>query len=154
MEAKTISTLDRSWEVAIPSEGTFSSDEVIDAYLKGQQDALENATRLIAKTLDEGVQQCAFISKEIISFLKNRSFSPSTAFLRINSPFSFDALIGVSEADFLSEEMFEVYEFITDLEEENNKEFFHISISVSDLGDDFDEEAIFADRYLLKLKDK
>lgn len=153
MSTKTILPIEGSWEVTIPSGDTFSSDEVIDAYFKGQQEALENASKLFAKTLEEGVQRCASLSKSVLAYLRTQGFSPTVAFLRINSAFDFDALIGVLEKDFLSDKIIETYSFISDLEEKNNKDFFHISFSISDLEVGFNEEAVFADRFLLKLKD-
>ena len=64
-----------NWELTSPKDKLFSSDHVIDAYLKGKDDGLEQQQKLIIEKLVSNINKAGKNTTEILSFLKLYSFS-------------------------------------------------------------------------------
>jgi hypothetical protein len=142
----------QSWELTSPKEKLFSSDHVIEAYLKGKQEGLEQAQKLMLNKLVQNINNSGSFTQQIISFLKENNLKPSSAFLKINSWDDFKILITLPEDDFVNEKILTAYDFISQFEDKVNEDLFHLEVSMTDVNDNFDEKCLKSDGFILKHK--
>jgi hypothetical protein len=141
-----------NWELTSPREKLFSSDHVIDAYLKGKNDGLEQQQKLIIEKLESNLNKAGKDTAEILAFLSENNLHPSEAYLRINSWDDFSVLIVLPQDEFLDPRMLEVYAHITQLESKVEEAMYHIQVSFCDTEDNIDEHYIRSDGFSLKYK--
>lgn len=141
-----------NWELTSPKEKMFSSDHVIDAYLKGKNDGLEQHQRLIFEKLVSNIDKAGKDTSEILTYLKKNKFNPLAAYLRINSWDDFSILIILPEKEFLDKSMLSVYDQISILENKVQEDMYHIQISISDTEDQIDDNYVRSDGFALKHK--
>ncbi|TDS11746.1 hypothetical protein [Sphingobacterium paludis] len=142
------------WEIQPSREGKYTENDVIDAFLKGKKTGLESYQRTLVKALNENVDKCGSYTEQILHHLKELGIESKDSFLRINKFDLFNVLICVSERDFLKEEFFSVYDFVTDFEDEKNTSdnTFAIQFSFLDFQTDYCINTINSDGYILKFK--
>jgi len=141
-----------NWEFTSPGEKLFSSDHVIDAYLKGKNEGLEHAQRLVIEKLIANIDKSGKNTRRILEFLKQISINPISAFLKINSWDDFSILIILPQSDYLGDKIILAYNFISELEEEVTEEFYHLQVSFCDTEDTIDSNSIRSDGFVLKHK--
>jgi hypothetical protein len=141
-----------NWELASPKDKLFSSDHVIDAYLKGKNDGLEQQQRLIIDKLVSNIKKAGRNTTDILSFLKKKKLNPISAYLRINSWDNFSILIILSQEEFLDKKMLSVYDYISELENKVDEDMYHIQVTFCDTEDNLDENYIRSDGFSLKHK--
>jgi len=141
-----------NWEFTSSEDKLFSTDHVIDAYLKGKNEGLEQQQRLIIEKLVSNIDKSGKYTTEVINFLKKKKLKPIAAFLKINSWDDFETLIIVPEKDFLNEKMLEVYKFISNLESRVSEDMYQLEISFCNQDEKIDEDYIRSDGYVLKHK--
>lgn len=141
-----------NWELASPKDKLFSSDYVIDAYLKGKNDGLEQQQRLIIDKLVSNINKAGKNTTDILSFLKKKKLNPISAYLRINSWDDFSILIILSKEEFLDKKMLIVYDYISELENKVDEDMYHIQVTFCDTEDNLDENYIRSDGFSLKHK--
>lgn len=141
-----------SWEFTSPKEKLFSSDHVIDAYLKGKNESLEQQQRLIIEKLISNINKSGKHTSEILTFLKKKEFNPFSAFLRINSWDDFSILIVLPQEEFLDEKILEIYNFISEFEQKVSEEMYQIQVTICDTDENIDENYIRSDGFALKHK--
>lgn len=140
------------WELTSPKDKLFSSDHVIDAYLKGKNDGLEQQQRLIIEKLVSNINKAGKHTTSILSFLRKKKLNPISAYLRLNSWDDFSILIILPQDEFLDKRILSVYNYISELENEVDEEMYHIHVSVCDTEDKIDENYIRSDGFALKHK--
>lgn len=141
-----------NWELTSPKDKLFSSDHVIDAYLKGKNDGLEQQQRLIIEKLVSNITKAGRDTTDILSFLKKKKLNPISAYLRINSWDDFSILIILPQVEFLDKKMLSVYDYISELENRVDEDMYHIQIAVCDTEDQIDDNYVRADGFALKHK--
>jgi hypothetical protein len=141
-----------NWELTSPKDKLFSSDHVIDAYLKGKNDGLEQQQRLIIEKLVSNINKAGKNTTDILSFLKKKKLSPISAYLRINSWDDFSILVILPQKEFLDKKMLSVYDYISELENKVDEDMYHIQVSVCDTEDNIDENYVRSDGFALKYK--
>jgi len=94
-----------NWEFTSPKDKTISSDHVIDAYLKGKKEGLEQAQKLMLDRLTQNINKSGIYTTELLNFLKKKKLNPISAFLKINSWDSFKVLLILPEKEFLSDKI-------------------------------------------------
>ncbi len=139
-----------NWEFTSPSEKLFSSDHVIDAYMKGQKSGLEQAQRLILEKLVSNINKASNNTTTIIDFIRKKSFNPIAAYLKINSFDDFAVLIVLPQLEFIDKKIFSVYDFISVLENKEKEELYQIQISICDTEDNIDENYVVSEGFNLK----
>lgn len=151
----TIDTLqtNKDWIQKSKAEDLFSSDEVINAYLKGKSEGFELQKKILLNKLTENINQATTATNQVIKFLKKNKFNSISAHLKINSFTDLSVLIMILEEDFLDSKMLEVYNFIAQLETNNDDGMYNLEFSFCDRNkSDFDENKLITDGYLLKHK--
>jgi hypothetical protein len=141
-----------NWELTSPKEKLYSSDHVIDAYLKGKDDGLEQQQRLIFEKLVSNIEKAGRDTSRVWTLLKDNRFSPIGAYLRINSWDDFSMLIILHQSDFLDERMLGVYEHISEIENDVEEDMYHIQVAICDTEDQIDENYVRSDGFALKFK--
>lgn len=141
-----------NWEFTSQKEKLFSSDHVIDAYLKGKNEGLEEAQKLVLEKLVANISKTGKHTTEILSFLKKKKFNPISAFLKINSWDDFTIMIVMPQNEFLDEKIIPVYDFISEFENKVAEDFYHIRFAICDTADKVDESYVRSDGYVLKHK--
>jgi len=143
-----------NWEVSEPKERMFTSDHVVDAYFKGKTAGLEEAEQLILKNLQENIESAGNLTSEVLNLLRTDfGFNPISARLKINSWSNFKILIVLPRAEFLNPKIFDLYDKLTDIENNSEKEFFKVSYSVFGASaDEINDSCLISDGYKLKHK--
>jgi len=141
-----------NWELTSPKDKLFSSDHVIDAYLKGKNDGLEQQQRLIIEKLVSNINKAGKDTTNILSFLKKKKLNPISAYLRINSWDDFSILVILPQEEFLGKKILIVYDYISELENKVDEDMYHIQVSLCDSADNIDENYIRSDGFALKHK--
>ncbi|TAF74431.1 MAG: hypothetical protein EAZ53_09330 [Bacteroidetes bacterium] len=141
-----------NWEFTSPKEKLFSSDHVIDAYLKGQKSGLEQAQRLILEKLVSNINKSGKNTTAILDFIRKKKFNPISAYLKINSFDDFAILIVLPQSEFIDKKIFSIYDFISELENKENEDLYHIQVSICDTEEGIDENYVRSDGFNLKHK--
>lgn len=141
-----------NWEITSPSERLYTQDHVIDAYLTGKKEALEQTEKLIVEKLKTNIDASGRYTNDILKNLKANSFNPIGAYLKINSWDSFSILLIIPEEEFLNSKIYSIYNYLTNLENEVNNDFYSLTVSIFDSNNDIDDECIKADGYNFKHK--
>ena len=142
-----------SWNLSDSHGGSFSADQMIDAYQKGKAAAIQQAQEAVANKMSSGLYKSGDMVIKAIGLLKELGLDPLSAFLRIGGNQEFQALIGLSEEDFLSEAMLEAYLKLAEMELAYGSEQFRITFSLADLEGEIDISAIHADGYIFELSE-
>lgn len=141
-----------NWEFTSPTERLYTSDHVIDAYLTGKKEALEQTERLIFDKLKSNINNSGSHTNEILKYLKKEKFNPIGAYLKINSWDDFSILLILPENEFLSDNIYSVYDYLTKLEDKVSSEFYKLNVSICDTDGEVDDSCIKADGFNLKHK--
>jgi CDP-glycerol glycerophosphotransferase (TagB/SpsB family) len=141
-----------NWEFTSPSERLYTSDHVIDAYLTGKKEALEQTEKLIVEKLKTNINNSGSHTNEILKHLKKQKFNPIGAYLKINSWDDFSILLVLHEDEFLSDKIYSVYDYLTELEDKVSSEFYKLNVSICDTDGEVDDSCIKADGFTLKHK--
>src|SRR5690606_3767408 len=126
-----------------------------DAYLKGKKTGLESQHRALVKALEQNVDKCGDYTEQILNYLKGLKIDPKDAFLRISKFDLLKVIICVPEKDFLNERFFEVYDYVSDFEDQNNSandNTFEIEFSFLDFQNDYCVKTLNSDGYILRFK--
>ncbi|UTA66668.1 hypothetical protein [Emticicia sp. 21SJ11W-3] len=145
-----IFTEQKGWSLTPSAENFFTSDHVIDAYIQGKKYGLEEKTRLIIKQLSQNINKSAENINAIFGVFKEHEIRTISGFLRVNDWEDFDILIVVSEEDYLSEKMLDLYNFIGEFEDKVKEDFYKLSVSIIGVADTFDEGCVSSDGYIFK----
>jgi len=151
MEAiKNHGSISENWIITEPKEVYFSSDKVIDAYMMGKKEGLEQAQKAMFSLLEKNLVKCHQLTSKISTILKKHKFNPVNAYLRIQSFDVFEVLITLPEKEFLADEFLFIYDEINQIETKESSDLFNVTFSFSDCGVDFDEKNLKSDGFTLK----
>ena len=152
MECAKVERQTQSW--ILTSKEDSLSNQLIDAYLNGKKDGIEQHQKLILKKLEENIEKSGSISLRLMKTLKENRFNPIDAFLRVNSWDRFDIMITVSEDEYMNEEFLEMFDVVSNIEKSSREELYGVFISFCSINKFFDEQNVSSDGYLLKLGKK
>jgi hypothetical protein len=153
MEAiKEILSAPSKWTLA-PRENIYSCDQVIDAYLKGKSDGIQQAQKLVVRELDRNVSKTIEQADLLVEHLTSNGFHPISAYIKIDDWDSFTILMPVPDEEWCDMRFLEVFNYIKDAEERASSEFYNLEIhpfGISDEPDSFNEQLVFYDGFILK----
>lgn len=141
-----------NWDFTSPKDIFFSSDHVIDAYLKGKNDGLEQGQKLILDKLIININKSGKHTSDIFKFLKSKKFNPISAYLKITSWDDFTILFVLPEREFIDKKIISIYDYISDFETKVAEDLYYLQIIICDSTDKIDEDYIKSDGFVLKHK--
>lgn len=143
-----------NWELSEPKDRMFTSDHVVDAYFEGKTEGLKHAEQLILKSLQENIETAGNITSAVLKTMRNDfGFTPISARLKIDSWSNFKILILLPKSEFLSPKIFDLYDTITQIENETSKEFFQVNYSIFGFADNINDGCLISDGYQLRHKE-
>jgi hypothetical protein len=149
IEKQTSINID-DWQLSTNGEKLFSADAVIDAYLKGKSDQLEQSQKALMKQLETNIQKASGNTVKVLEYLSSQGLSPIAAHLKPTSFDSMEVLITLPEEDYLSEKITTIYEHVSTLEEAFSEELYQINFSLTDETPHFNEALLKCDGYFWK----
>ena len=138
-----------SW---VPTKEDSFSNQLIDAYLNGKKDGMEQYKKLEISKMEENIKKTGIVASYILNTFKNNKFAPIDAYLRVNSFDRFDIMVTVPEDDCLKENFLDMYDVISDIETKSKEEFYMVFISICSINNYFDEQIVISDGYSWKLE--
>jgi len=141
-----------NWELTSPKDLQFSSDQVIDAYLKGKQEGLELQQKLVVEKLMSNIAKAGNHTSELLEIIKNKSLNPVSAYLRINSWDDYTILVVLPQSEFLDPRTLDLYDYISEMESEVEEDMYRIQVSLCDTVSEINEQYVRSDGFALKHK--
>jgi hypothetical protein len=155
MEAiKEILSNPSKWTLA-PGEQVYSCDQVIDAYLKGKSEGIQQAQKLIMRQLDQNVGKTVEQTDLLIEHLASKGFHPLAAYIKIDDWDSFNVLVTVPDEEWCDIRFLEVFDYIMKEEERAENEFYTVETNFCGIPNDpdsFNEKLVFFDGFIFKRK--
>ena len=143
-----------SWEIESPAEREkfFSSDAVIDAYLKGKKDGLEKEQKLVFQKFDENIKLSKNSTNQLYAHLIKGGFKPLGAYIKFESWDKFSSLIAVSEEDYVTDDFLNIYEYAAGHEGSVCTETYTLNFTFMPVSDQGFEKSLWCDGYIFRLK--
>jgi hypothetical protein len=153
MEAiKEILSSPSKWTIA-PHESVYSCDQVIDAYLKGKSDGVQQTQKLIAKQLDDNIKKTLVQTDRLVSHILSIGFHPQAAYMRIDGWDAFTILVTLPDDEWCDERFLEVFAYVCESEEILSGDFYSLETlfcGVPSSGS-LDEESVTLDGFIFKM---
>lgn len=139
------------WGLTSPKEDLFSGDDLINAYIQGKKEGLEQTKKLVFDHLIKNIEKSGNHVAEVFVFLKENNFTPLSAYLKINSWDDLSIMLIIPEKEFIEDRVLKVYDFLTDFEENVKEELYSLEFNICDTEEDnLNEQHIISDGYFLK----
>jgi len=129
---------------------SFTANDVLNAYFKGQSDMRKKEKDAFTKILHENLKKTEYELEKLLTECKSLSISPLAAYLRIKSNIEFDLLLFVTTEDIVSENIKDLYTFIGEVEHNYDTDVYSITYKIADMGEMFRESLVKSDGYFLK----
>lgn len=142
-----------SWKITTAQEKLYSSDVVIDAYLTGKKEGLQQNQKVLIQQLESNVKKASQHTAQIVKHLKAQSINPLSAHLKLSSFDEMKVLLTLSETDFISEKITDVYDHISAFEETVSEDLYTIYFTLAIAGEQFNRSLLDADGYIFETSD-
>lgn len=143
-----------SWQLpADEGDRLYPVNTVVDAYLRGKNDGMEQTNKLLKKQLQDNFSKAAQDTSKVVEFLKAKGIESISAHLKVWSLYDLSILITISELDFLKDVFSEVYNFTNHIEQIEKSDLYSISFSFVNKSDQFNTELLRSDGFILSLKE-
>jgi hypothetical protein len=129
------------------SEGTFSADAVIDAYLKGIEVGKNEYTRVLMLQFKENMTEAGKATERLLLKATEHNIKVKSVHLRADSISAFTALFIVDEKDFLDDSFRPIFTDARNIKNEFIKETFYISFTFLPSPANLKESSLTADGY-------
>jgi len=134
----------------------YSSTDLWDAFQRGEQYQLDKQQKEFEETLHKNLNRAAFLSEGIYHSANNDyGVGIKKAYLKADTLINYDVLFLVSEDDYLSDKIKDIYKKSHLVKSEFNVDDFHISFKFMPLSNHLNIDCIYSDGYMLEYgKDK
>lgn len=136
-----------SWQLSQDGPRMYSTDAVIDAYLKGKKDGLDEQQKAIQSIFARNYQKSSQHTTELYNFLASIDIIPVSAHLKFNSFVSFEIIVLLSEYDFLSDKMDKMYTWCREFQNRVEEDSYRICFSFIDFLEGFDFTQLISDGF-------
>ena len=135
------------------TQESFTYDDMINAYLKGKEEATKENLAAIKKLLLDNLKKAGEQTSEIITELKNKDIEVRSALLKIHNWNEVEVLLIVPQDNYIDPHFLEAYDLITKFEKEfYEEEIYSITFSFVDDNDYLDKDKIESDGFILEHK--
>ena len=107
----------------------FTSDQVINAYLKGREDGQNDNLRILVNQFKTNINEAQKVSESIIEKAFQKQIKLKEVHLKADSILNFEALFVADEKDFISDNFRDVYTCARKIKNDVQNENFYISFS-------------------------
>ena len=136
-----------NWSTQI-SEGGFTSDDLINAYLKGVEDHAKKAKKDLEKRFKANLNKAQKLSGDFIESMIDKGFDIKSAQLKFITIESFKIILFVSKKLYLSDKILELYNNLSSSFAGVNSEKFHMSLNIMPADNKLNRERILSDGYI------
>lgn len=128
---------------------TYSSDDLIDAYLKGRKDAANIDKQMRLEKLGENLEKAKSLSVHLFESIKKQGFSCSSIKLKIKDIYHYSSIFLVSEDDYINDDFLKIYSESIKIKKEANKEkTFDFTTVFAPMNSDIELNNMLADGYI------
>lgn len=128
---------------------TFSSDDLIDAYLKGKKAQADQDNQMRLEKLEYNLKKAMELSEGMFSAIKSSGFSCDQVRLKIKDIYHFSSVFIVGEDDFCDDKFLEIYEKSIELKKKANKSgTFDFTTIFTPKNEELEEKSLIADGYI------
>lgn len=142
----------KSTPKVLPSEDTYSSDDLIDAFLTGTKVGADREMRLIKDKFKTNIGLISVYAHELFEYLKDNGFGPISSYLKINNFDSYNLLFTIPDTKFLDSKILELYDYFYTFQDDKLDEFFSFSVSLCGATENLNESKIASDGFAYKLR--
>jgi len=139
-----------NWQRTEPQEHQYTPDMLIDAYIKGKEEAIHLEKQEIYRQLEHNMDRAGKATALLLSRMKELGMVAEEVFLRIDSWDALVMMVVLPESDFLKPEMLTLYQYVTHIENSENKKNYHFHISFCGYDSPIDFDHIYSDGYTYK----
>lgn len=136
-----------SWQLSADGPRLYSTDTVIDAYLKGKKDGLDEQQKAIQNIFAGNYRKSSQNTSELYKFLTSIDIIPVSAHLKFNSFVSFEVIVLLTEDDFLSNKMDKVYTWCREFQNRVEEDSYRVCFSFIDFLEGFDFTQLISDGF-------
>lgn len=132
-----------------------SYDDLIDAYLQGRKEEKSETEKILSRTFQNNIIKAQGIGADMFKEITaTTGINPVGVFLKAEGLTSFDFLFLFGVEDYISDEMFRIYQKQRRVKSEVNDDSFSVSFLNMPVSGDLDENCLMADGYLLYYDEK
>ncbi|MCD4705773.1 hypothetical protein K8R61_01700 [bacterium] len=131
-----------------PEKDYFTQNELIDAYLKGNEEQKNENQRILLEKLEKNVKQAKEIVESIAEEINKKGFKLFKSYLRINDIVKYDAIFDIRIEDFTSDNFNNIYSFSRVLKREINTNTFNINFTFMPHTEDLNEKRIESEGFI------
>ena len=136
-----------SWQLSADGPRLYSTDAVIDAYLKGRKNGLDEQQKALQNIFAGNYRKSSQNTTELYKFLISIDIVPVSAHLKFNSFVSFEIIVLLKEDDFLSDKMDKVYTWCREFQSRVEEDSYRVCFSFIDFLDGFDFAQLISDGF-------
>ena len=145
--SKTSPSLPSHWT----KEESYTSDDVITAYMKGKKDGMEDYKKILLEKLSSNMSTATKLTESFCSEITSEyKVEFKKAYLRIADITKFEVLIPVPETKFVSNDFRKIYLLADKVKQVNNNETFYITFSFMPISEQFNEQALINDGFAMQ----
>tara|TARA_R110002050_G_scaffold33007_2_gene84476 strand:- start:67037 stop:67513 length:477 start_codon:yes stop_codon:yes gene_type:complete len=131
-------------------EQTFSSDDMIDAYLKGKKDLVTQNQQTLLDKLESNLKLAKDYSENIYNSINSQGFNCELLRLNIQDIYNFKTIFLINEDDFCNDKFLTIYEESIEIKKELIKNpTFEFTTVFTPNSEDIDVKSMLADGYNL-----
>ena len=116
------------WELK-PEKDYFTSNELIEAYLKGKEEQKNENQKILLEKLDANLKEAKLIVEKIAKEINKNKFKLFSSYLRINNIVKYDAIFDILTDDFTSDNFDKIYDFSRKIKKDVNTNTFNINFT-------------------------
>ncbi len=128
-------------------EKYYTSDDLINAYLKGKEEQKNSGNKELSETLDKNFKKAQKIVESLNKKIIDLKFDIYEAYLRIIDINRFDTIFAIKQDDYLLDEFDSVYDLSRNLEKKNNKNGFYIDIIFMPYTKNLNKDSLISNTY-------
>ena len=131
-------------------EDVFTTDQVIQAYLKGLEDGQNANFKVLINQFKNNLKEAQKISESLIEKASHKRIELKEIHLKADSILNFEALFIADEKDFISDTFRDVYTCAREIKNDVQNENFYISFSFMPSSKHLNIKRLNADGYFYK----
>lgn len=139
-----------NWELPQDSKNSFSSDDVVDAYIKGKRSVLEQNKKAIYSQLEGNIIKAGNDTELIAKHLSSKGISVTDIYLNPESWNQFVIMIVIPESDFLDDKILSIYDFLSDYEIKVSNDMYNLQFNICGASGSLDISCVESDGFVLK----